>query len=130
MTNANLMLEQADQSGRVDPDDFDEYTIERLFRLNGIRMLIIDAILANENIHTGSFGWLRDTNTGEYISMALLYGFNHVPDSKLNSDNLLIDTAKVVKRKPEYVEEVLRICSIISGIPNISTIFKLRAKKI
>ena len=128
-TSPDVMLEQADESGRLDPDDFDENTIERLFGLAGIRMLIIDAITGNGDRHAGNFGWLRDTNTGAYISMAPLYDFDHALDSKSQSDRLITDTMKVVKEKQEYIEEALRISNITIN-SNINSIFTLRAKTI
>ena len=66
------MLEQADQSGRLDPDDFDEQTIIDLFGKGGAQMLIIDAIIGNGDRHAGNFGWMRDADTGAYVGMAPL----------------------------------------------------------
>lgn len=129
MTNPNLMLEQADQSGRLDPDDFDEYTIEKLFRIDGIRMLVIDAILANGDRHAGNFGWLRSTDTGNYVCMAPLYDFDHALDSNLESDRLLEDTIKVVKQTTQYVDEAKRISEIILNTSNINKVFRLRAAR-
>jgi len=45
ITSPKVMIEQADQSGRIDPDDFDEQTIIDLFGKAGAQMLIIDAII-------------------------------------------------------------------------------------
>lgn len=44
ITSPKFMLEQADQSGRLDPDDFDEQTIIDLSGKAGAQMLIIDAV--------------------------------------------------------------------------------------
>ena len=51
ITSPMLMLEQADQSGRLDPDDFDEQTIIDLFGKAGAQMLIIDAVIGNGDRH-------------------------------------------------------------------------------
>lgn len=59
------MLEQADQSGRLDPEDFDEQTIIDLFGKAGAQMLIIDAIIGNGDRHAGNFGWLRNAGIPE-----------------------------------------------------------------
>ena len=40
ITSPKVMLEQADQSGRIDPDDFDEQTIIDLFGKAGAQMLL------------------------------------------------------------------------------------------
>ena len=67
ITSPKVMLEQADQSGRIDPDDFDEQTIIDLFGKAGAQMLIIDAIIAKGDRHAGNFVWIRNTDTGEYV---------------------------------------------------------------
>ena len=48
------MLEQADQSGRLDPDDFDEQTIIDLFGKAGAQLLI--------SYEVGSFFTLKRRN--------------------------------------------------------------------
>ena len=85
ITSPKVMLEQADQSGRIDLDDFDEQTIIDLFGKAGAQMLIIDAIIGNGDRHAGDFGWIRNTDTGEYVCMAPLYDFDHALDSTLES---------------------------------------------
>lgn len=109
ITSPEYMLEQADESGRLDPDEFDETTVVELFGKAGVQMLILDAIIGNGDRHAGNFGWLRDTQTGEYISMAPLYDFDHALDSKLETDRLLTDA---VKASLKYKDEVKRIAKI------------------
>ena len=111
ITSPEYMLEQADESGRLDPDEFDETTVVELFGKAGVQMLILDAIIGNGDRHAGNFGWLRDTQTGEYISMAPLYDFDHALDSKLETDRLLTDA---VKASLNYKDEVKRIAGIAS----------------
>lgn len=125
-TSPSMMLEQADQSGRVDADDFDEYDIVRLFGLFGVQMITIDAITGNGDRHAGNFGWLRDTNTGEYISPAPLYDFDHALDSKLDNDRLIQDVAKVVHYNKGYVDEVKRICNTVLSVSE-NRVFRRRA---
>lgn len=129
ITTPDLMLEQANQSGKLDVDDFDEYTIERLFGFQGIQMVVIDAIVGNGDRHAGNFGWLRDSNCGAYKCMAPLYDFDHALDSKAASDRLILDAMKVVKKNRLYVEEAIRISKLTLN-SNINTIFNLRAKTI
>lgn len=94
ITTADVMLEQADQSGRINPDDFDEDSVLQEFGADGARMLIIDAVIGNGDRHAGNFGWLRDSNTGEYLGMSPLYDFDHALDSTLASDRLLLDAVR------------------------------------
>ena len=129
ITDINLMLEQADMSGKIDPDDFTEEDIVRLFGLQGVQMLVIDAIVGNADRHAGNFGWLRNTNTGEYVCMAPLYDFDHALDSKLEYDRLIGDMLECVKRDKKYQKECYRIAKIVSGLET-NEIFKKRAKTI
>lgn len=125
ITSQKFMLEQADQSGRLDPDDFDEQTVIDLFGKNGAQMLIVDAIIGNGDRHAGNFGWMRDADTGEYVGMAPLYDFDHALDSTLESDRLLTDAVKYCM---SYHDEVIRIAQIAleSGNP----VFVKRAKSV
>lgn len=125
ITSPDLMLEQADESGMLDPDDFDEQTITGLFGLAGAKMLILDAIIGNGDRHAGNFGWLRDTSTGAYVSMAPLYDFDHALDSSLETDRLLTDAVKFCM---PYADEVKHIASIAAMSEN--TVFSKRAQTI
>lgn len=130
LTNPDIMLEQADESGRVDPDDFDENTIEKLFGIDGIRMLLIDAIIGNGDRHAGNFGWLRDTNTGKYLCMSPLYDFDHALDSTSNSDRLITDTLKVIEKSKEYRLEALRLSKIVIRELSLNEVFRRRAETV
>ena len=100
ITSPKVMLEQADQSGRIDPDDFDEQTIIDLFGKAGAQMLIIDAIIGNGD-------------------------FDHALDSTLESDRLLTDAVKFCM---PYEDEMVRIAGIAQGSEN--EVFKKRAQSI
>lgn len=126
-TSSNLMLEQADQSGLIDPDDFNEDDIIRLFGVFGAQMLIIDAITGNGDRHAGNFGWLRSSDTGEYISPAPLYDFDHVLDSRSVIDRLIRDAVGAI-REHGFTHEAIRICKIVLSI-NTVQLFKLRASE-
>lgn len=90
-------------------------------------MLIIDAIIGNGDRHAGNFGWLRSSDTGEYISPAPLYDFDHALDSMSVIDRLIRDAVEVI-RKYGFIHEAIRICKIVSSI-NTVQIFKLRASE-
>ena len=129
VTNTKYMLEQADQSGLMDPDNYDENNIERLFKYDGIRMIVIDAIIGNGDRHLGNFGWLRDTDTGEYVDMSPLYDFDHALDSKLRYDRLIEDAINICKINQNYIYEALRICKTVVNMDTID-IFKIRASSL
>lgn len=128
ITSPKYMLEQADQSGLIDPDDFDNDDIIKQFGLSGLQMILIDAIIGNGDRHAGNFGWLRDTDTGAYICMAPLYDFDHALDSKSSTDLLIQDTIYSCNTK-EFIGEALRICEIILKSDTIQ-LFKIRANTI
>ena len=92
-TDEGLMLEQADASGRIDPDDFTEQDVIELFGEDGVCMLTIDAIIGNGDRHAGNFGWLRDPDRGDYLRMAPLYDFDHALDviTAKEDDRLICD---------------------------------------
>lgn len=127
-TNPTVMLEQADQSGMIDPDDFYESDIIRLFGIRGVQMLIIDAIIGNGDRHAGNFGWLRDTDTGRYLSLAPLYDFDHALDSTLSYDRLIED-AVIESIKANYANEVYRIARRVVLLET-NRVFKMRAMEI
>ena len=88
-------------------------------------MLIIDPIIGNGDRHAGDFGWIRNTDTGEYVCMAPLYDFDHALDSTVESDRLLTDAVKFCM---PYEDEMVRIAGIAQGSEN--EVFKKRAQSI
>ena len=126
-TSDSLFLEQADQSGLLNPDDFSEEDIVSLFGWKGLQMLLIDAIVGNGDRHAGNFGWLRSTDTGEYVKMAPLYDFDHAFDSTSNSDILISDVSKIASR----LFSSMAISLVKTAIDaNICDTFSSRAKTI
>ena len=88
-------------------------------------MIIIDAVIGNGDRHAGNFGWLRNMDTGEYVSMAPLYDFDHALDSTLESDRLLTDAVKFCM---PYKDEIRRIVGVAAEAEN--EVFKKRAQSI
>lgn len=125
ITSPNFMLEQADQSGRLDPDDFDETTIIELFGQAGAAMLLIDAIIGNGDRHAGNFGWLRDADTGDYLGMAPLYDFDHALDTTLDTDRLLTDAIEACRPFPELTQKIAE-----QACQSSNPVFRKRAQKI
>lgn len=125
-TSSHVMLESADMSGKIDPDDFDENTIIELFGLDGFRMIIIDAIFGNGDRHAGNFGFLRSADTGEYLSMAPLYDFDHALDATGEKDRLLLDAIDIANANEEYQKEAIHISNSIVK-ETINDVFRKRA---
>lgn len=128
-TSVDVMLEQGDQSGRLNVYDYDEYTMVELFGMHGFHMILVDAIVGNADRHPGNFGWLRDTNTGEYLRPAPLYDFDHALDSKSGYDILVSDVIALILNKREYLNEALTILEVVPRIKGINPMFAIRAVK-
>lgn len=129
ITSPDIMLEQADQSGMIDPDDFDNTDIIKHFGLAGFKMILIDAIVGNGDRHAGNFGWVRDANTGVYLGMAPLYDFDHALDSTCESDLLTSEAVDIAKDNREYKKAAISITKEILK-HNINQVFRLRARYI
>lgn len=129
MTTPDIMLEQVDQSGRARPSEFNKNTIEKLFGVNGIRYLVIDAIVCAGNRDSSNMGWLRDANTGAYIGIAPLYGFGHTLKNKssLDSDNSINDIVELVGRDTDYIIHAANICKAAMQHKEIDKLFSKRA---
>ena len=89
-------------------------------------MILTDAIFGNGDRHAGNFGYLRDANTGEYLSMAPLFDFDHALDAKGTTDNLLLDALDISKSNKQYKEEAIRISTIIANETS-NEVFRKRA---
>lgn len=126
ITTPDLMLEQADQSGLIDPDDFDGNTIVSNFGLAGYQMFLIDAIVGNGDRHAGNFGWLRDSNTGAYLGLAPLYDFDHALDAKSTNDILIQEAIEISKQSQEFMCRGQQILNVTLSL-NTHKIFKQRA---
>lgn len=128
-TTVDKMLEQGDQSGRLNVHDYDEYTIVDLFGLHGFYMVMVDAIVGNGDRHPGNFGWMRDTNTGEYLHPAPLYDFDHALDSNYGYDILISDVIELILQRREYLDEAMTILEIVPRVKGINPLIIIRAVK-
>mgnify|MGYP001083722466 CR=1 FL=1 len=96
-TNEKLMFESAEASGRLDPDEFTADDVLKLFGVQGFDMLFFDALIGNGDRHAGNFGYLRDTDTGEYVEMAPLFDFDHAFESN-NVNDILVQEVREYKK--------------------------------
>ena len=130
-TSIDYFLEQSNQSGILSIDNFTSEDIIYNFGIQGIQMITIDAITGNGDRHSGNFGWIRSTETGEYLGMSPLYDFDHGLDSKKPKDILINDLLKIITshKEEQYKEEVYRVASMAMG-SSINTIFNTRANVI
>ena len=127
-TTPGMMLESAEMSGLIDPDDFDEFTIVSLLGKQGLQMVILDAIFGNGDRHAGNFGFLRSADTGEYLGVAPLYDFDHALDAKGVWDPLL-QGALDVATDPQWIAEAKRLCIEVQKSTE-NNIFMCRAREL
>lgn len=62
-----------------------------------------------EKGHTSNFGFLRDSNTGDYLGMIPLYNFDQVLQSNYPNDVLMQDTLQAIEQFPEYRQRAINI---------------------
>ena len=108
-TSTEVMFEPLSISGRVDqyyPIFSAEQTLE-IFGDFGLQMLTVDAVIGNNDRHTGNAGFLRDTNTGEYIGFAPLFDFNHAKDYEWAPDPTINRLLSVVTEENQLYVKLL-----------------------
>jgi len=121
-TNSNAMLEPAICSGKFKGTFFP--TIDEIVAglgEAGLKMLAFDAVTGNTDRHLENFGFLRNADNGEYLSMAPLYDFDHVLEAQ-GADDFLITQLP----KHPIIEQVCRKVIAVTEQP----VFRLRARAI
>jgi hypothetical protein len=130
-TNPDIMLEQADMSGKFEEDYYTNDDILREFKTDGFKMILIDAVFGNGDRHLGNFGYIRKSDTGEYIGMAPLYDFDHALDSTGTDDILINDAVKIMKNKKDFADIGIELLKKITPDDFICLdVFKERSKTI
>lgn len=107
ITTPDVMIEQYDASGMVDPDNFTPEDIVRDFGWSGVEMILIDALLGNGDRHAGNIAFLRDANTGAYLGRSPLYDFDHAYDTILKSDFLTSEAADIAHEMRDQAVQLL-----------------------
>ena len=80
-----------------------------------IKMLFLDTVCSNPDRHTGNFGLLRDTDTGEFVGFAPCFDHNMALVSRgypkmNNSHDLLVELfAEMIEEHPQYAEYIPEI---------------------
>lgn len=126
ITNQYEMLEQADQSGMIDPDDFDDNDIVRVYGLPGFEMILADAIIGNGDRHAGNFGSIRSAFSGEILGMAPIYDFDHALDSTEEHDLLTKRAVELAMRNQRFKQRAIARLDKVMGMTH-NNVFRLRA---
>jgi len=70
------MLETMEQSGLVTGDIKPQELAVQQFGANAVALFVLDYLVEHDDRHWGNFGFLRDTDTGDYTGMAYYYDFD------------------------------------------------------
>ena len=75
-TSTDCFLETMEQSGLVGENDNPLEKAVTIFKGHAVTLFVIDYLVEHDDRHWGNYGFLRDTNTGKYLSMAPYYDFD------------------------------------------------------
>ena len=75
-TSTDFFLESMEQSGFVDGSGNPREKAVELFKERAVSLFVIDYLVEHDDRHWGNYGFLRDANTGEYVSMAPYFDFD------------------------------------------------------
>jgi excisionase family DNA binding protein len=75
-TSTDCFLETMEQSGFSGQNDNPREKAVEIFREPAVALFVVDFLVEHDDRHWGNYGFLRDCNTGEYLSMAPYYDFD------------------------------------------------------
>lgn len=127
-TNSSTLYKKGEEA-LIDPDDFDSQDIIKHFGLEGYQMILLDAIIGNGDRHEGNFGWLRDTDTSDYVCMAPLYDFDHALDATGDKDILIREAVTLAKSNKVFYNAALKLAGSTLKL-NTHKVFIARASSI
>jgi len=75
-TSTDYFLESMEQSGYSGRKDNPREIAVDMFKEQAVALFVVDYLVEHDDRHWGNYGFLRNSNTGEYISMAPYYDFD------------------------------------------------------
>ena len=75
-TSTDYFLESLGQSGFCGSDDLILVRGIEIFRTKAVILFVLDYLVESDDRHSGNFGFIRSTHTGEYLDMAPFYDFD------------------------------------------------------
>jgi len=75
-TSPDRFLESMEQSGFSGEKDNPREKAVEMFKESAVALFVVDYLVEHDDRHWGNYGFLRDSNTGEYLSMAPYYDFD------------------------------------------------------
>jgi len=97
-TSTEQFLESMEQSGQAGETDNPREKAVDIFKELAAALFVVDYLVEHDDRHWGNYGFLRDTNTGDYLSMAPYYDFDWswsgavvpLPDNAIKNHRLYI----------------------------------------
>jgi putative resolvase len=121
-TSRDCFFESFEQSGYIgELDDARTIAIE-LFKERAVALFVIDYLVESDDRHWGNIGFIRDANTGEYVSMAPYFDFDWIwadwpvalPDNASVYKDYIIHLCKKAKESAELFASSGRNQTIIN----------------
>jgi hypothetical protein len=118
-TSIDYFLESMEQSGSSGEKDNPREKAVEIFGEPAVALFVVDYLVEHDDRHWGNYGFLRDSNTGEYLSMAPYYDFDwawssavvKLPDNANKYSELIVclcEKAISVSGKFEHCEVIKR----------------------
>jgi len=77
-TSPDFFLESFEQSGYIGELDDARTVAVELFKERAVALFVIDFLVESDDRHWGNIGFIRDVNSGEYVSMAPYFDFDWI----------------------------------------------------
>jgi hypothetical protein len=115
-------LESFEQSGYIGEHDDARTKAIELFKERAVALFVIDYLVESDDRHWGNIGFIRDANTGKYISMAPYFDFDWIwadwpvalPDNAFLYKDYIIQLCKKAKESAELFASSGRNQTIIN----------------
>jgi hypothetical protein len=123
-TSPDIFFESMEQSGITGEDDPRDRAVNN-FKERAVALFVIDYLVENNDRCMDDYGYLRDSNTGEYISMAPYHNFDWIWSGEAAA---LPDSAWQSYRG--YIRDLCRRAKSIAGNFEYGTIIERRADEL
>jgi len=124
-TSVDIFLESMEQSGFSGRKQNPREKAVEIFKEQAVALFVVDYLVEHDDRHWGNYGFLRDSNTGEYISMAPYYDFDWAWSGAVVE---LPDSA--YRKYSEYIRNICKKAIEVSGGFEHSEIITKRANEL
>jgi len=121
-TSTDTFYESMEQFGFTDEDADARDIAVKIFKEDAVALFVVDYLVENNDRQPDDYGFLRDSNTGEFISMAPYHNFDWVWTGDVID---LPDSARQGYR--EYIHSLCRRAISVAGNFEYGTIIERRA---